>query len=169
MRRSELLAHLSRLGACSDAHAWAEGAKGTPAQLWAQCPRGSWLLWLARVTGVLDRWTAADLACREFAPMALEAAAKRCPALAEWSAKLRAMAPVVDKATAETARTLCRVAHADAAGAAAYAALAACYAAAYAYRRALAEARKRTAEIVRKRITWAQIEAALITKEPSHG
>jgi hypothetical protein len=38
---------LARLGACSEARAWAATA-GTPRQAWATCQRGVWLLWLLR-------------------------------------------------------------------------------------------------------------------------
>jgi len=47
MTRSAFLAHLTRLGACADAVTWARDTKGAPAQLWAKCERGDWMLWLA--------------------------------------------------------------------------------------------------------------------------
>ena len=72
-------------------------------------------------------YIAADWATRELLPMIFEAG----PKLADWAPKLRALAPVVDKKTADAARDLAREARKAAADAyaAAYAADAAAYAA----------------------------------------
>ena len=45
--RAALLATMTRLDACSEAVEWVTATKGTPAALWAACPRGDWMMWLA--------------------------------------------------------------------------------------------------------------------------
>src|SRR6185369_9104799 len=76
-----------------------------------------------RVVQVKRAYIAADMACRVFAPMALEARGKL-----DLAAGLRALAPITDTETAKAAKEKCRAA----AAAAAYAAYAAAAAAAYA-------------------------------------
>lgn len=43
---NSLAVKLSDRGACSDAVAWVESHKGTPQELWDQCARGDWMLWI---------------------------------------------------------------------------------------------------------------------------
>lgn len=52
MPRAALLAILERYDACREAQEWATATPGTPSELWAACPRGDWLLWLADECGV---------------------------------------------------------------------------------------------------------------------
>lgn len=52
MPRAALLAILERCYACREAQEWAAATPGTPSELWAACPRGDWLLWLADECGV---------------------------------------------------------------------------------------------------------------------
>lgn len=52
MPRAALLAILERYDACREAQEWATATPGTPSELWATCPRGDWLLWLADECGV---------------------------------------------------------------------------------------------------------------------
>lgn len=52
MPRAALLAILERYDACREAQEWAAATPGTPPELWAACPRGDWMLWLADNVGV---------------------------------------------------------------------------------------------------------------------
>lgn len=52
MPRAALLAILERYDACREAQEWAAATPGMPSELWAACPRGDWLLWLADECGV---------------------------------------------------------------------------------------------------------------------
>lgn len=77
MPRAALLAILERYDACLEAREWATSTPGTPEELWATCPRGDWLLWLAAQVGVNP--SAVDLAacdCLEPALPLLDAATK---------------------------------------------------------------------------------------------
>lgn len=46
MNRTDFLSHLRTLGACGEALDWIEQTPGEPADLWAACPRGDWMIWL---------------------------------------------------------------------------------------------------------------------------
>lgn len=52
MPRAALLTLLEMCDACLEAQEWATATPGTPSELWAACPRGDWLLWLADNVGV---------------------------------------------------------------------------------------------------------------------
>lgn len=83
---------LAELGACSEARQWAASLPDgtTPAQAWAACERGDWLLWLATKAGV-DRRIVVCAAC---------ACAR--PALSLWEARFpRDQRPRVAIETAE--------------------------------------------------------------------
>ena len=56
MNREQLLFHLNRLGACTEAVGWVRGSVMTPAALWCACRRGDWMLWLAAKAEV--NWSA---------------------------------------------------------------------------------------------------------------
>lgn len=62
MNRDDLLRRLAVLPACAEARAWAADTPGTPAELWAACTRGDWLLWVAMRAGV-DRRVVVLAAC----------------------------------------------------------------------------------------------------------
>jgi hypothetical protein len=89
---------LKKLGACAEAVEWAKGQPNY-ATAWATCERGDWMLWLLarlkhELTTAIAFWCA-DRAVRIHAPAALDAAG-----LHEEAAKLRALPPIVDEATA---------------------------------------------------------------------
>jgi hypothetical protein len=71
----------------------------TPSQFWKDCERPEWFLWLPLPSLSAERqrcaFIAADLACRQFAPNALEVVG-----LVEHAASLRALPEVVDIETA---------------------------------------------------------------------
>jgi len=94
-------------GWCVDAREWYDflpAADCTAERVWALCDRGDWLLWWHVIAGTPREmlapvvYRAADRACREYAPAALQAAG-----LTEQAQSLRSLAPVVDRATARTA------------------------------------------------------------------
>ena len=62
MNRKDLSQKLFELAACAEAREWARDAKGTTAQMYANCRRGDWLLWLAAKAGV-DRKVVTLAAC----------------------------------------------------------------------------------------------------------
>jgi hypothetical protein len=66
MKRKSIRVQLKEWGACSDGYDWAIKQKSWKA-LWANCPRGDWMIWLLRKTG---NWTHAQkvgiaVACAE--------------------------------------------------------------------------------------------------------
>jgi len=116
--------------------------------------------YLARMIGTandgLSEWRMfrlADLACREWAPTVLEATG-----LIEQAAKLRALAPVVDKETAYAATAADAAAEAAYAAAFAYAATAAAATAAAAYAR---NAANTAAEAAAVNANWSHVYRAL--------
>ena len=46
MNRTEFVSYLRDLDACVEALAWIEQTSGEPADLWAACTRGDWMIWL---------------------------------------------------------------------------------------------------------------------------
>jgi len=46
MNRTEFVARLRALDACAESLEWIAQTPGEPADLWAACPRGDWLIWL---------------------------------------------------------------------------------------------------------------------------
>ena len=170
---------IAKHGPCNEAVAWI--GKRTPKQAWEQCPRGDWLLWIAARVGV-DRKLIVRAACDcartalKYVPrgedrprIAIETAERWC----DGTATIGEVRAAADAAYAAHA------AHPDAAYAAAYATYAAyvadaAYAAAYATYAAYvvdaayaaadaarSRALKRCAALVRKRIPWAVVRAAL--------
>ena len=179
MNRKQRLGGLESHDACGEAVAWIRATPGQPGHLWRQVPRGEWLLWMHEKAGLPweDRapvvYEIADRAVRVVAPRALYAAGLRDEARA-----LRALAPIVDRETAEAARSSAWAAGAAAdaaarssaeaaAGAAARSsAEAAAWAAAWAAARAAGAAawaaeQRRHATMVRRHIRWADIERAI--------
>lgn len=197
MTRDDLL---RRLDSRSEEREWAASTPGTPAELWAACPRGDWLLCLATSLGV-DRRVVVLAACdcaetttphltgstRRAAGAAL-AVARRWARGEATEVEVRASVdqacdvedtvyPVGAEAGALSAAILAAdaVVHVvfasaasdSAAHAAAYAAAvvsASRFTAAFvsAYVAALVPARLRAADLVRTRIPWATVEAALL-------
>lgn len=166
MTREILLQHLRDLRACGDAQTWARDTPGTPAQIWAKCPRGDWMLWLAGRAGI-DRRTLvlAAIACAETAPghtdeNALQAALT-LHITEEWAH---------GREDIETVRDAAYAADVYAAAYAAYAADAAhdaaAAAAAYATAAARIEHRQLCADLVRANIPWSVVAAALGSKKP---
>ncbi len=136
MEHQDLVQHLKRLKACSEAVEWVISNNRDPSRLWISCPRGTWLLWLASAVGIDKKQIVlATCACARLALKWVPRDEKR-PLRAIETAE----AWVVDKATIEEVRcaayaaraAACAAAYAaaDAARAAACAAFAAAYAAA---------------------------------------
>lgn len=145
------LTTLRRYNACEGAIEWV--GKRTPAKAWAECPRGDWMLWIAARAGV-ERKLLVRAACDcvrtalkyvpkdELRPLrAIETAERWCEGKATL-AEVRAAAYAYAAASAASAAS---VAVADAAASAA----------------ARTKARKRHAALVRKRIPWPIMRAAL--------
>ena len=62
MNATEIKQKLIDLDACREAREWAD--RKTLSEIWGQCPRGDWMLWLARRAGVDKRtMTAAKADC----------------------------------------------------------------------------------------------------------
>ena len=62
MNATEIKQKLIDLDACREAREWAD--RKTLSEIWEQCPRGDWMLWLARRAGVDKRtMTAAKADC----------------------------------------------------------------------------------------------------------
>ena len=146
---------LGRLGACDDAHDWAKflPTGTTFEQAWYRCKRGDWMLWAVAVMDV-DQRLVVFSACG-CARLALPYVA---------AGETRPLAAI------ETAEAWCRgeatveqVKQASAAAYVANAAARATYAAANAAARA--ETLARCADIVRKRITWSAVDAAITAME----
>jgi len=98
---------LVRFGACSDARTWASSLRTSvdAKAAWDACPRGDWLLWIARRIGVqtnVTAWALADWAVRERAPVVLDATGQH-----EAAAALRALDPIVDFDSSLRARETC--------------------------------------------------------------
>jgi len=144
--RAQLFAHLTRLRACEPAVGWATATKGSPAHLWALCPDPRWSLWLAGRAQV-DRTLLVLTAC-EIARTALV----HVPA-----GELRPLRAI------ETAEAWCRgeATTEQVRAARSAAAAAAAYAAYDAYAAARGKSLAASADIVRKRIPWAVVAAAL--------
>src|SRR5512146_3236078 len=133
MNSKEFSQLLRDIGACADARAWAKGK--SLAEVWEQCERSDWLLWLCGRMVDKDGWPTrkelvlAACACAETALKYVKAGEERPRVAIETARKW-----VRGEATLEEVRTAAYAANAaDAADAAAYAAYAAAYdAAAYA-------------------------------------
>jgi len=69
MNATEIKQKLIDLDACREAREWAD--RKTLSEIWGQCPRGDWMLWLARRAGVDKRtMTAAYAAYAAYAAAA---------------------------------------------------------------------------------------------------
>ena len=185
MTRADFLAHLRRLGACPEARRWERKGKLSPADTWATCRRGDWLLWLAAAAGVRRQDVVlAACACARLALPRVHAGEDR-PRIAIETAERWARG---EDASLDDVRSAAHAAHAayaanaaapyapyaaHAAYAAAHAAAAAVaaadvapYAAYAAYAVDAAVARNRAlaecADLVRERISWEQVEDALV-------
>ena len=168
MNATEIKQKLIDLDACREAREWAD--RKTLSEIWEQCPRGDWMLWLARRAGVDKRtMTAAKADCAATIkhlmkdPRSIKAL-ETAQAYGRGEATDDELAAAADAAAAAAAAYAAYAAAAYAAAAAAYAdaAYAAYAASAAAYAAAAADAdayaaRKqsqiRTAEIVRSIIT----------------
>ena len=168
MNATEIKQKLIDLDACREAREWAD--RKTLSEIWEQCPRGDWMLWLARRAGVDKRtMTAAKADCAATIkhlmkdPRSIKAletaqaygrgeATDDELAAAADAAAAAAAAAYADAYAAYAAASAASAAadDASAASAAAYAAAAAAYADAYAARK---QSQIRTAEIVRSIIT----------------
>lgn len=82
MTRDQIIAHLQRLKACQESILWARTTNAPPGELWRQCCRGDWMIWLADFAGadrrlvVLAACDCAELA-REYAPLSDGAPSRR--------------------------------------------------------------------------------------------
>ena len=152
--REHLLRRLRRLGACESAREWAATRTSAEA-VWTECERGDWLLWLAARAGV-DRREVVLAACA-VARTALQyvRAGEERPRIAIETAErwARGEASIADVRAAAAATATATAA--DAAAAAAYA-----YAA-YAAGARRASLLSSSAALVRERIPWPVVEAAL--------
>lgn len=180
--REDLLAHMRRLYACSEATSWVRSQSGSAYDLWRRCDRGDWLLWLASRAGVDRRLVVlsacdcvepvlAYVPCDDDRPRVAIETARRwargeatiddvCAAYDAARAAAADAADAADAAAYDAARAVAADAAADAAAyaAAATAAAAATYAAyAPTYARSLAE----SARLVRRRIPWGTVRDAL--------
>ncbi len=157
LTRDELLAALPRYRWYwgSEAKRHFEKLAGTPAEMWAKSERGDILLWLAAWAGI-DRRQVVGAACA-VARQALKYVppGEERPRIALETAEAWARGePGVTLLQVRTA-----AAAADAAAAAADAAAAA---AADAWRLKRAESLKASADLVRSKISWADVEASLL-------
>ena len=156
---------LRRLGACSDARAWAKDQVSFPAA-WIACDRGDWLLWIAArvITDPADRMLVVLAAC-DCAETALvhvpadEERPRRCiETVRAWTRGEATIEQVREgRDAAYAAAAAVAYAYADAAYAAAYAAADAAYVYAAAYAADAADAArtahlKKLADIVRARV-----------------
>lgn len=171
MTRKQFNDALRRLRACSEAVEWCDSKpNATPAQLWATCKRGDWMLWLAGAAGV-DRRLLVLAAC-DCAETALKRVPKGEGRPAEairmaraWCAgkatldEVKAAARAVYYAAYASGASACYGAYAAAAYAYAYADDAAANAHAIAF--ASSEAPATAAAVVRKRIKWATVKESL--------
>jgi hypothetical protein len=158
---------LSRLGACREATEWVGDMPSKRA--WETCHRGDWLLWLSARVGV-DRKLVVLAAC-DCAELALKhvPAGENRPREAietarAWTRGEANIEQVRDAAAAADAAAAYAAAAADAAGAAAYAAEAAADAA-DAAGAARTKVRRQCADLVRARIPWTKVAAAIKGKE----
>jgi hypothetical protein len=159
-----LLRHLRRLGACPDAVIWAK-TQPDPETLWAACERGDWMLWLAARTGVRRQdLVLAACACARLA-LPYVAVGEPRPLRAIETAERWARGEGASLVDVRTAAYAARAAAADAAYAADAAADAAYAAAADADAADAAGAKvlRECAGLVRARIPWATVAAALET------
>ena len=182
---TKILETLIRLGACAKPLEWLalpENEGKSPADLWETCPRGGWLLWLAVKLGV-DRNLVTLAAC-DCARLALpfvpdgEDRPRLCIEITE--AFTRGEATQEQVRVAAYATDAAAEAAAPAAKSAAYAAANAAYAAvcsgvcansaadsadyAATYAAARSETLAECADLVRARISWSVVDAALKLK-----
>ncbi len=152
----DLLESLNRLNACGEAVAWAS-TQPDARTAWEKCPRGDWLLWLAARVGV--RREDVVLAACDCAETAAE----------HWTEDTALACVWAIDAARRWARGKTGLEEVRAAAAAAAAASAAHAAAAYVAAADAADARSRTlahyADLVRARIPFASVEAALAARE----
>lgn len=174
MTRAELRNHLVRLRACSESLEWFDATPGEPADMWAMCPRIAWLYRFAVYAGVdarsimLAACDCARLAGSDGDPYALRAV-ETAEAWTRGEATLDQVRAAAADAAASAAASAADTA-ADAATAAAFAAAAAAadaaacaaaYAAAYAVAYLRQETQRACTDLVRARIPWSLVEAAL--------
>ena len=158
-----LMRNLRRLGACSEAVEWAN-TQPDPETLWRGCHRGDWMLWLAARAGVRRQDVVlAACACARLALSRVTVGEER-PRIAIETAEAWARGDAgVTLAQVRAAADAAAYAADAAADAAAYAAAYASDAAAYAAAAAAARAATRSAcaSLVRERIPWSAVAAAL--------
>lgn len=157
-----LVVLLLRLGACSEAIAWAESLgpnHPADATAWEQCPRGDWMLWVAGRLGI-PRATLVlgACACARQALVHIKAGEDR-PRIAIETAESWARG-------GEGAASIEEVRKARAAAAAAYGAAYAAYAAYAAAADAAARKKSlaKSAELVREVISWALLAVEVAKK-----
>ena len=190
MTNVEVLELLKRYRACKEAQEWAEEHGGPLEDLWRDCERGDWLLWLAAKAGV-DRRTVVTAGCAcartalQYVPAGEERPRRAIETAEAWArgevgrAAVQAAVHAAEDAafaTAGFASAACAASAADyAASAAAYAGYAATYAEAAGYAATYAAtaahadggelARDRAladcAELVRAHISAAGIETTI--------
>lgn len=171
MTRDDLLAHMRRLDACSDATRWVASQSGSAYDLWRRCDRGDWLLWLAASAGV-DRPLVVLAACDcaepalvqgESSPrLVIETARRWARGEATISEVRSAAAAAADYATCYAAYSTGYSAAYAAASYAYAAADAAYHAADAAYHAASASSSlAQSARLVRERIPWSVVRDAL--------
>ena len=163
---------LRQHNACAAAVKWI--GKRQPARAWAQCPRGDWMLWIAARVGV-DRKLVVRATCDcvrtalKFVPkgekrplVAIQTAERWCRGEATIEEVRRAAyAAYAAYAASAAAASAAAAAYAASAAYAAYAASAASDAAEAAAPAARTKAQKRCAALVRKRIPWSVVKAAI--------
>lgn len=178
MNRNEFDVLLSRLEACYEARDWlAARPDWTPERIWAECPRGDWLMWLAgqvdidRRALVLAACDCAELAAPYWTPDTELACVWAIDAARRWARgeteldEVRAAYTAASYAYAAASYAAAAAAAAAAYAAAAYAAYTAAASAAYtatytARERILAEC----ADFMRARISWTDVEAAILRR-----
>jgi hypothetical protein len=154
MTRFELLAYLRQHHACLEALRWIYDTEGNPEQLWHDCPKEDWLIWFAAEVGALTTYRAMDIACRNLAPVVLDAVGMH-----DHAKRMRDLPVIADRATASA--FYANYVTDDSAGV--------YYASNYAARVAVT-ARVATlidiANLIRSLIPWSEVEAKLNEVKP---
>lgn len=166
MTRAELRDHLVRMRACSESLEWFDATLGEPADLWIACPRVDWLTWFAERLSIDIRLIVLGACdCARLAGSDGDPYARRAIETAEaWTR---------GEATIYEVRAAASPAYGNN-NAAAYAAASAYVAVAYAVSSITSnagpavptvaeydDAHRACADLVRARIPWSLVEAAL--------
>lgn len=178
MTRTEFIQCLRDLDACDQALTWIEQTPGEPADLWAACQYSDWILWLLAAIDY-DEQTMRHIAC-DFAADVLPIYEKKypndprprdCIAVTRRYAdgavtydELLAASHAAIRAARATTKTTAKAAAWAAASAASWtAASAAAWAASWAadVNAARAAAMSRQADMIRARVSWADVERAM--------